>query len=316
MSPSSDALALLTPARQAYAIAGITHVAINTADPARARDFYCDVLGFAEAPAKVLPHCGEHRLLETRTGQLVALCRAAPSPGLAKTAIHTAYRMSGPARAALLEKLRRSGTEIFTYKEDRPEEAPQNCYLHDPDGNRIQLVADPTLSGEGVAGIDHAAIQAIDLEWAEKFYVGMLGLEVAHVVGWRTEDYVRAEAWAAGKEQYLPGAMRLDKRYFAFPGQPTHRPRPNIQLYVRAGAETIAIYLDVEHRQEPPEEQLIGTPRIALRLAGGRLEDVAAELAKAKRPFAGPVTHAAGAPIGRSLYLKDPGANFLEICSD
>jgi catechol 2,3-dioxygenase-like lactoylglutathione lyase family enzyme len=316
MSPSSDTLALLTPARQAYAIAGISHVAIAVADPARARDFYCGLLGFTERSGISLPHCGDHRLLQARSGQHLALCRAAPGPSLATAANHIAYRMSGPARAAALEVLRRRGTEIFTYREYRPAEGEQNCYLHDPDGNRIQLVADRGLTGEGVAAIDHAALEAIDLEWAEKFYVGTLGLAVDHVVGWRTEDYVRAEAWAAGKEDMAPGACRLDKRYFAFPGQPTHRPRPNVQLYVRAGAETLALYLTTEHRQEPPEEQLIGTPRIGLRVAGGTLEQVASELAAVKRPCAGPVVHDAASPVRRSLYLKDPGANFLELCAD
>ena len=307
MSPSSDTLSLLRPEQQAFSVAGISHVAITVADPARARDFYYGILGFTEIRGESLPQCGEHRLLATKSGQRVALCRAAPGAPLADTPIHTAYRMSGPARAAVLEKLRRRGTEILTYKEDRPEEAGQNCYIHDPDGNRIQLVADPKVKEDGVAAIDHAAVQAIDLEWAEKFYVGTLGMEVAHVVGWKTEDYVRAEEWAAGKQAYLPGAMRLDKRYFSFPGQPTHRPRPNIQLYVRAGSEIIGVYLSVEHRQEPPEEQLIGTPRIALKLASGKLEDVAAALSSAKRPFV---------QDGRSLYLKDPGANFLEISAD
>jgi len=311
MSPSSDALALLTPVRQEFAIAGIGHVAIAVADPERARDFYCGLLGFTERPGTRLPHCGDHRLVATRSGQHLALCRATPGPSLAETAIHTAYRMSGSARATALAALRRGGTEIFTYKEYRPEEGEQNCYVHDPDGNRIQLVADPSLAGEGIAAIDHAARQAIDVEWEEKFYVGTLGLAVGHVVGWRTEDYVRAEAWAAGKENMAPGACRLDKRYFAFPGQPTHRPRPNVQLYVEAGSASLALYLAIEHMQEPPEEQLIGTPRIGLKLGRGRLEDVAAALSAAKRRFEGPVAHEAG----RSLYLKDPGANFIEICA-
>ena len=311
---SSDTIDLLRPARQPFAIAGIGHVAINVADPARARDFYCGLLGFAESRGLCLPNCGDHRLLETASGQYVALCRAAPGPSLDKTALHNAYRLSAAARAVALEKLRRRGSEIFTYHEDRPEETAQNCYIHDPDGNRIQLVADANLSGNGVVAIDHAAIHAIDVEWQEKFYVHTLGLPVAHVVGWRTEDYVRAEQWAAGKDDVLPGARRLDKRYFAFPGQPTHRPRPNMQLYLQVGSASLAIYLTTERFQDPPEEQLVGTPRIGLALGRGTLADVAAALGPMKRPCEGPVAHEAGSPVRRSLYLKDPGANFLEIC--
>jgi catechol 2,3-dioxygenase-like lactoylglutathione lyase family enzyme len=313
---SNDAAASLAAADQAATIAGISHLAINVADPDRARDFYGE-LGFVDAVGQALPNCGEHRLVATVSRQYVALCRgAAPGASLAKTGIHNAYRMSPEARADIVERLRRRGIEIFTYKEDRPEEAVQNCYLHDPDGNRIQLVADPALAGPGIAAIDHAAIQAIDVEWEEKFYVGTLGMTLAHVVGWRTEDYVRAEAWAEGKEDMAPGSRRLDKRYFAFPGQPTHRPRPNMQLYVTSGSATLGIYLVTEHMQEPPEEQAVGTPRIGLKLTRDALAELASRLRPLRRALDGPVRHGAGAPFAASLYVRDPGANFLEFCCD
>jgi hypothetical protein len=91
-------------------------------------------------------------------------------------------------------------------------------------------------------------------------------------------------------------------------------PRPNTHFFVRLGDQVLGIYLATEHRQEPPEEQVVGTPRVGFR-AGRRVIDQTAQLlALTRTPFQGPVEHAEPAPIAASLYVRDPGGNFLEIC--
>ena len=80
------------------------------------------------------------------------------------------------------------------------------------------------------------------------------------------------------------------------------------------GDGVLGIYLATQHRQEPPEKQIVGTPRIGLRLSRSRLAE-ALELLKERRlPVQGPVEHPASSPLAVSVYTKDPGANFLELC--
>jgi catechol 2,3-dioxygenase-like lactoylglutathione lyase family enzyme len=204
---------------------------------------------------------------------------------------------------------------IHTYKEDRPAEEEDNFYFFDPDGNRIQLVIfKAALNSDRVLGIDHAAIECHDLEWAEDFYVKRFGLAVDHRVGWRTEDYVRAKLWGEGKEDMAPGARRWDQRYTVME-QKRRIPRPNTQLFVRIGEAALGIYLATQHRQEPAEEQIVGTPRIGMRTDRAALERTAGLLADHRIPIRGPVVHANSSPIAASLYVRDPSGNFLEICA-
>ncbi len=42
---------------------------------------------------------------------------------------------------------------------------------------------------------------------------------------------------------------------------------PNVQLFVRAGDAVLGIYLADTHFQEPPEEDIVGLPRVALAVA-------------------------------------------------
>jgi catechol 2,3-dioxygenase-like lactoylglutathione lyase family enzyme len=315
---SSNVATLGARTQPAVQLAGISHVALLVADLAAAREFYRDVMGFGIVGSDVLPSCGHHALVTTASGQLVALCEGDRDPGLSETGIHQGYRVSAAARDEIVARLQWRGVTLHRYKEDRPAEDADNFYVFDPFGNRLQLVVtrnDKQTSARRsplIAGIDHACVQAADVEWEEKFYVGHLGLPVDHVVGWRTADYARARAWGEGKDPMAPGCRRWDKRYNVMHGKDPV-PRPNVQLFVRAGDAVLGIYLADTHFQEPPEENIVGLPRIAFAVAPQDLDRLAERLAD-WGPMVGPVTHPAGSPRARSLFFKDAGSNFLEFC--
>ena len=134
-----------------------------------------------------------------------------------------------------------------------------------------------------------------------------------HRVGWRTDDYVRAKLWGEGKEHMAPGTRRWDQRYTVME-QKRRLPRPNTHFFVRLGEEILGIYLATQHRQEPPEDQVVGTPRIGFRAGCQTMERVAQALAASRTPMKGPVEHPNSASIAASLYIRDPGGNFLELC--
>jgi catechol 2,3-dioxygenase-like lactoylglutathione lyase family enzyme len=300
---------------ESLATSGLGCLVVPVTDAARAKDFYHYVLGFREVGTDVLPNCGPHALMAAASGQLLALTTDGEALDLRETGVHQAYQVSPAAKDSIARSLATAGVQVLTYKEDRPAEERDNFYFFDPDGNRVQLVAIAgTGSDSGVSGIDHAAIQTADVLWAERFYGDYLGLPIEHRVGWRTEDYVRARRWAAGEEDMAPGARRLDKRYTVMVNKKVV-PRANMQLFFKAGASALAVYLANKHFQEPPEEQVVGTPRTVFSASRAVLDAAAALLQRRKWAFEGPVTHPKTVPLAASLYFKDPGGNFLELCT-
>jgi catechol 2,3-dioxygenase-like lactoylglutathione lyase family enzyme len=293
---------------------GIRHIVVEVADLKRAEEFY-RLLGFELAGDERVPECGRCMPLRTASDQRVILSENSQPRALPETGVHQAYRISPADRDALAARLAANGVAVQNYEEDRPSERSDNLYFYDPDGNRIQLVRSAVAGAPGkILGIDHAAIESHDLEWAEDFYVKRLGFPLEHRVGWRTEDYVRAKLWGEGKEHMAPGTRRWDQRYTVME-QKRRLPRPNTHFFVRVGSESLAVYLATQHRQEPPEEQIVGTPRIGLRAKRPALEATAQRLVTARSPIHGPIEHPVGAAIAASLYLRDPGGNFIEICA-
>ncbi len=293
---------------------GISHVVIEVSDLKRAEEFYREVLGFELTGYDLPADCGRSVCLRAASGQALILSQSAAPRSLPETGVHQAYRVTAFDREAIGKKLAARQIDVHTYKEDRPAEEADNFYFCDLDGNRVQLIANAGANGGGkVVGIDHAAVECHDLEWAEDFYVKVLGLAAEHRVGWRTADYVRAQLWGEGKEDMAPGTRRWDQRYTVME-QKRRIPRPNPQLFLRVGDGILGVYLANQHRQEPPEKQIVGTPRIALRVSRGALDETVKLLKERRLPVHGPVEHPASAPIAASVYVKDPGANFLELC--
>jgi catechol 2,3-dioxygenase-like lactoylglutathione lyase family enzyme len=305
-----DALADLP---NALTVNGIGYLAIEASDLDAAVEFYRRVLRLKFVGRDLLPACGAHVVLGMESGQLVTLTANPNRADLSDTGAHQAYRVSADARRTIAAALASESVEVKTYKEDRPAEENDNFYFQAPCGNRIQLVLTHQTNAPHVTGIDHVAIQVADMLLSEAFYTEELGFPVNHRVGWATADYVRARKWAAGEEDMAPGTRRLDKRYTVMVNRKVV-PRANMQLFVRTGDATIGIYLANKHFQEPPEELPAGTPRIALATTRVQLDAAARILASRHRVFAGPVSHPLSAPIEASLYFRDVGGNFLELC--
>jgi catechol 2,3-dioxygenase-like lactoylglutathione lyase family enzyme len=293
-------------------VAGIGYLVVQVGDLDDSVEFYRRALRLELVGRDVLPGCGTHAVL--RAGrQLVVLTSNPDRVDVRETGIHQAYRVSMPARDAIAAALASEGVEVKTYKEDRPSEERDNFYFFDPAGNRVQLVVSGQARATGVAGIDHVAVLVADMLRAEDFYLNELGLAEDHRVGWATADYVRARKWAAGEEDMAPGTRRLDKRYTVMVKQKVV-PRCNMQLFVRAGDSVLGIYLANQHFQEPPEDLVVGTPRVAFAASRAQLDKTARALQGKGRVFSGPIAHPASAPIEASLYFRDLGGNFLELC--
>jgi catechol-2,3-dioxygenase len=66
----------------------------------------------------------------------------------------------------------------------------------------------------------------------------------------------------------------------------------------------------------PPQEQLHGTNgfRHGFRLGRDAFGVMIDRLKVNEVAFEGPVTHPEGSPLGQSVYFKDPGGNFFEVC--
>ena len=314
-SVSNSAQVLEADSGQSVQIAGYSHIALVVGDLAAARKFYCDVMGFQALGTDMLADCGHHLTLTTASGQLVALCDSGASQALPETGNHQAFRVSPAARDEIVARLNKNDVTVHRYKEDRLAEQDDNFYAFDPFGNRLQLVARGKSSGSSkflIDGINHAAVQAIDVEWEEKFYLAHLGLPLDQVVGWRTSDYVRARLWGDGKEDMAPGARRWDKRYTVMHGKDPV-PRPNAQFYAKTGDGVLGVYLANNHYQAPPEEAVVGVRRLAFTVRRQDIDRLAERLAD-WGPIVGPIKHPDSSPRSHSIYCKDPGANFLEFC--
>jgi catechol 2,3-dioxygenase-like lactoylglutathione lyase family enzyme len=83
---------------------------------------------------------------------------------------------------------------------------------------------------------------------------------------------------------------------------------------------TLADYLFVTFARErdlPPPDQHRGgadSYRHAFAVSRTRFEEAMHYLLDHDVPFEGPVTHPEKGPLGESIYFRDPGGNFFELC--
>jgi catechol 2,3-dioxygenase-like lactoylglutathione lyase family enzyme len=294
-------------------LSGLSHLVIQVSDVARAAAFYSDVLGL-EASAASWPGSAEALALASGGGQHLVLSPAAELTDLRETGVHHAFAVSPAQREKAAAALAARDAEVFDYAEDPPDEAKDRFYFLDLDGNRIQLVTRPRAGADDAPRLDHTAVQVADILWAERFYTEVLGFTPVHRVGWNTADYARAQLWADGKEDMAPGTRRLDKRYSSIVNR-RMVPRVNMQVYFACGGGVFGVYLANRHFQEPPEEAVLGVPRTAFRVTEDGLARARERLEAAGWRLEGPVAHAAGRPIAASLYLRDPGGNFIELAT-
>lgn len=291
---------------------GLACLVLSVTDPEAAAKFYRSVFGLNDAGRDVLPSAGTHVLLSLGNGQRLALAHASQCADLSETGVHSAFRVASGRRAHIAEALGKLGIAVHDYHEDRAGEAHDNFYFFDPDGNRIQVVERP---GTEDVLLDHCAVLANDILWAEEYYVRVLGLPVEGRIGWNTADHARARRWAAGEENMAPGTRRLDKLYMMMGGK-NEVPRANMQLFLSIGSSSLVVYLATKHYQEPPEGALTGAPRIILTSSRGELDRVAELMHATGWPCRGPVAHGKDSPFAASLYLRDPSGNFIELAAE
>ena len=294
-------------------IKGISHVTIEVGDLDASEKFYVSMLGFAAVGRDLWPvDDGAPSLTLKAGGQFLVLAKRAPRNDPRTSPAHQAYALTGAARAKLIESLAAQGITVHRFREDRPSETDDNVYIDDPSGNRIQLVARDAAKS---LAIDHVGLETNNILWSREFYESWFGFKVEHRVGWKTTDYVSAKSLGAqGMEAAMPGARYWNERYSQFETEKKAL-RPCAQLYFGVGGGTsLAVYLASRPYQAPRDDVVRGTPCLGLATTDAGLKQAADHLRELGRDFEGPVTHGKGSPISASLYVKDAGANFLELC--
>lgn len=238
------------------------------------------------------------RLTFRARGESIQFVRRSRPLTLSHTGQHQAYYVPRERLVQVTDGLVQASHTVNNWREDHPAEREVSAYTHDPSGNRVQLVA---VDGDSPL-LSHVAIEVHDLELAEAFYANVLGGVVDYYHGWKMGDYAEAKAWEEGRDPCAPWTRRFDVRYW----DKLRVARPNMQLFVRYGRSVVGLILAIEHRQEPPEEMLEGTPRVVLRSQSGAGE-VRQRLAERGVRVGGD---------GSDVFLRDPGGNFVQlVCS-
>src|ERR1051326_597838 len=141
--------------------------------------------------------------------------------------------------------------------------------------------------------IDHSVLAVNDLILAERFYSEVLG----EILGeGRVEDRSGLTT-----DEILRGKRLREMRGTTNSGR-VMAPHSS----VRVGETLIPLFLYQEHVQEPPPEQMRGTPRLAITVSADQLERAIDVLNRHDVAFEGPVDHETPCPGARSIYLKDP----------
>lgn len=131
--------------------------------------------------------------------------------------------------------------------------------------------------------LSHSAICVDDLRRAEAFYQDVLGARVVNRVNFNTDDSRRGRS---------------------------------VHSTLVMGDFLFALMLPRDRMPMPPEDQHRGANgfRHGFAVPHQRFDEIVDRLEQHEVAFEGPVDHPQAGPLGQSVYLKDPGGNFLEIC--
>jgi catechol-2,3-dioxygenase len=131
--------------------------------------------------------------------------------------------------------------------------------------------------------ISHSGINVVDLKEAEEFYADIFGAAITNRVNFNTDDARRGRS---------------------------------VHTSVRMADWLFALALPKGQMPMPPAEQLRGTNgfRHGFHVLRERLPVIMDRLRARGVPFEGPVAHPEQGPLGESIYFKDPGGNFIEVC--
>ncbi len=169
---------------------------------------------------------------------------------------------------------------------------------------------------------DHAVIRCNDLKVAERFYgrvfseiYGADQVEIDHRATDPTEAYLHTmtTGGTGWRVQQADTKQGINRHGDGTNGQDVRVVGANAQGSVKIGGALMPIFLARRHEQEPPPEQLRGTPRHAFPATEEQLAKAMEVLRKYDVDFQGPVEYPAPSPTRKSIYFKDPSSNFLEL---
>jgi catechol-2,3-dioxygenase len=134
-----------------------------------------------------------------------------------------------------------------------------------------------------VESISHSGINVVDLKEAEDFYADIFGAEITNRVNFNTDDARRGRS---------------------------------VHTSVHVADWLFALALPKGEIPMPAEEQVRGTNgfRHGFRVGREAFPDIVERLRARGVAFEGPVRHPEKGPFGESVYFKDPGGNFIEVC--
>jgi catechol 2,3-dioxygenase-like lactoylglutathione lyase family enzyme len=272
-------------------------------DSRAARAFYEPILGAASGTWSDEP--GE--LTFSASFQQIRLVRQRRPRALGEAGQHLALRVPRSQVSPLAERLQAAGAQVQWWREDHPSERELAPYVTDPSGNRIQLVGCADCS----APIDHVALELVDLDWAEDFYVGVLGGRVDYYHGYTTDGGAEVSAWQEGRDPVAPWT-----RYsrFSFRSR-TNEAHATPQLFVDFGGARLALFLERAHLQEPAEDLVRGTPRLIFRTSA-TATDVCAHLAGPGRALISRRYRGRTIPFDidrERVLVRAPSGNLLEM---
>ena len=134
-----------------------------------------------------------------------------------------------------------------------------------------------------IESISHSGINVIDLKEAEEFYADIFGAAITNRVNFNTDDARRGRS---------------------------------VHTSVHVADWLFALALPKGELPMPPDHEVRGTNgfRHGFHVTREKFSEIVERLRRRGVAFEGPVVHPENGPLGESVYFKDPGGNFIEVC--